>query len=98
MRDALVQNPPTDITTQINTPAERRTASERTGISTDSQSTSNDPNSVMSDGEQAFNIKIHDWNGPDDPDTPFNCSEAYQWILTRTVCYNSILYGLTAGS
>jgi hypothetical protein len=103
MRDALVQNPPTDITTQTNTPAEQRTASERTAsepsaISTHSQSTSNDLNSVMSDGEQAFNIEIHDWNGPDDPDTPFNWSKAYKCILALTVCFNSILNGLTAVS
>ncbi|KAK5192781.1 hypothetical protein LTR99_010342 [Exophiala xenobiotica] len=41
---------------------------------------------------------IHDWNGPNDPDNPFNWSTTYKWLVTFTVCFISILTGLPAGS
>ncbi|KAJ5998269.1 hypothetical protein N7451_006079 [Penicillium sp. IBT 35674x] len=43
-------------------------------------------------------IEIHTWNGPDDPDNPFNWSVKYKWLLTITVCFISILTGLPAGT
>ncbi|CAG8049124.1 unnamed protein product [Penicillium nalgiovense] len=43
-------------------------------------------------------IEIHTWNGPDDPDNPFNWSKTYKWVLTLTICFISILTGLPAGS
>ncbi|PGH23494.1 hypothetical protein AJ80_02448 [Polytolypa hystricis UAMH7299] len=43
-------------------------------------------------------IEIHDWDGPDDPENPFNWSKTYKWVLTITVCFISILTGLPAGS
>ncbi|KAJ5887201.1 hypothetical protein N7504_011248 [Penicillium tannophilum] len=43
-------------------------------------------------------IEIHTWDGPDDPDNPFNWSKTYKWVLTLTVCFISILTGLPAGS
>ncbi|KAF3391668.1 hypothetical protein F1880_007941 [Penicillium rolfsii] len=43
-------------------------------------------------------IEIHTWNGPDDPDNPFNWSKSYKWVLTLTICFISILTGLPAGS
>lgn len=41
---------------------------------------------------------IHSWNGPDDPENPFNWAPWYKWVLTVTVCFVSILTGLPAGS
>ncbi|KAF3770833.1 putative MFS multidrug transporter [Cryphonectria parasitica EP155] len=41
---------------------------------------------------------IHGWNGPDDPDNPFNWPFWYKWVLTVTICFVSILTGLPAGS
>ncbi|KAJ6006825.1 hypothetical protein N7451_004769 [Penicillium sp. IBT 35674x] len=32
-------------------------------------------------------VEIHTWNGPDDPDNPFNWSNTYKWVLTLTVCF-----------
>ncbi|KAF9889531.1 hypothetical protein FE257_007241 [Aspergillus nanangensis] len=43
-------------------------------------------------------IELHDWNGPNDPDNPFNWSTKYKWTLTITICIISILTGLPAGS
>lgn len=43
-------------------------------------------------------VEIHDWNGPNDPDHPFNFSSIYKWVITLTVCLISILTGLPAGS
>ncbi|KAJ6103509.1 hypothetical protein N7486_005936 [Penicillium sp. IBT 16267x] len=43
-------------------------------------------------------IEIHTWNGPDDPEIPFNWSKTYKWVFTLTVCFISILTGLPAGS
>ncbi|KAJ5117931.1 hypothetical protein N7448_004418 [Penicillium atrosanguineum] len=43
-------------------------------------------------------LEIHTWDGPDDPDNPFNWSNTYKWVLTLTVCFISILTGLPAGS
>ncbi|KAF7713082.1 MFS-type transporter [Penicillium ucsense] len=43
-------------------------------------------------------IEIHTWNGPDDPDNPFNWRKSYKWVLTLTICFISILTGLPAGS
>ncbi|KAL4917733.1 major facilitator superfamily domain-containing protein [Aspergillus aurantiobrunneus] len=43
-------------------------------------------------------IEIHSWNGPDDPENPFNWSSKYKWVLTVTVCFISILTGLPAGT
>ncbi|OOQ83332.1 MFS multidrug transporter [Penicillium brasilianum] len=44
------------------------------------------------------NVEIHTWQGPNDPDNPFNWSKTYKWILTLTICFISILTGLPAGS
>ncbi|CAO2652734.1 Nn.00g021450.m01.CDS01 [Neocucurbitaria sp. VM-36] len=49
----------------------------------------------LKDGKE---VQLHTWNGPDDPDNPFNWSFKYKWILTITVCFVSILTGLPAGS
>lgn len=49
----------------------------------------------MMDGKE---VELHTWNGPDDPDNPFNWSMKYKWILTVTICFISILTGLPAGS
>ncbi|KAJ5937595.1 hypothetical protein N7454_003937 [Penicillium verhagenii] len=43
-------------------------------------------------------VEIHTWDGPDDPENPFNWSKTYKWVLTLTVCFISILTGLPAGS
>ncbi|EAW17076.1 putative MFS multidrug transporter [Aspergillus fischeri NRRL 181] len=43
-------------------------------------------------------IEIHTWDGPDDPENPFNWSTKYKWLLTLTVCFISILTGLPAGT
>ncbi|KAJ5926407.1 hypothetical protein N7516_008180 [Penicillium verrucosum] len=43
-------------------------------------------------------IEIHTWDGPDDPENPFNWSIRYKWLLTITVCFISILTGLPAGT
>ncbi|EAW12204.1 putative MFS multidrug transporter [Aspergillus clavatus NRRL 1] len=43
-------------------------------------------------------IEIHGWNGPDDPENPFNWSNKYKWLLTVTICFISILTGLPAGT
>ncbi|KAJ5243829.1 hypothetical protein N7489_003925 [Penicillium chrysogenum] len=43
-------------------------------------------------------IQIHTWDGPDDPENPFNWSLKYKWLLTITVCFISILTGLPAGT
>lgn len=32
-------------------------------------------------------IEIHTWNGPDDPENPFNWGSRYKWLLTITVCF-----------
>ncbi|ODN92741.1 multidrug transporter [Cryptococcus wingfieldii CBS 7118] len=42
--------------------------------------------------------EIIDWDGPDDPDNPFNFSISYKWLLTITTCFISILTGLPAGA
>ncbi|KAI4711901.1 hypothetical protein J4E89_003344 [Alternaria sp. Ai002NY15] len=49
----------------------------------------------MKDGKE---VELHTWNGPQDPDNPFNWSTKYKWFLTITVCFISILTGLPAGS
>ncbi|GES60168.1 MFS general substrate transporter [Aspergillus terreus] len=46
----------------------------------------------------SVDIELHTWNGPDDPDNPFNWSKGYKWTLTITICIISILTGLPAGS
>lgn len=43
-------------------------------------------------------VEIHTWNGPNDPENPFNWSKKYKWALTVTVCFISILTGLPAGT
>ncbi|KAJ5404550.1 hypothetical protein N7509_004421 [Penicillium cosmopolitanum] len=43
-------------------------------------------------------VEIHTWDGPNDPDNPFNWSKTYKWVLTITICFISILTGLPAGS
>ncbi|CAK1364949.1 unnamed protein product [Cercospora beticola] len=43
-------------------------------------------------------IQIIDWNGPDDPENPFNWSNAYKWTATLTTCFISILTGIPAGA
>ncbi|KAJ5362666.1 hypothetical protein N7541_003510 [Penicillium brevicompactum] len=43
-------------------------------------------------------IQIHTWDGPDDPENPFNWSTKYKWLITITVCFISILTGLPAGT
>jgi hypothetical protein len=32
-------------------------------------------------------VEIHTWNGPNDPENPFNWSKKYKWALTVTVCF-----------
>jgi hypothetical protein len=32
-------------------------------------------------------IIIHSWDGPDDPENPFNWGVKYKWLLTITVCF-----------
>jgi hypothetical protein len=32
-------------------------------------------------------IIIHTWDGPDDPENPFNWGMKYKWLLTITVCF-----------
>ncbi len=49
-------------------------------------------------GKQGRAIEIHSWDGPDDPDNPFNWSFTYKWVVTVTVCIISVLTGMTAGS
>ncbi|OJJ84498.1 putative MFS multidrug transporter [Aspergillus glaucus CBS 516.65] len=43
-------------------------------------------------------VEVHRWNGPNDPDNPFNWSFSYKWLLTITICFISVLTGLPAGS
>ncbi|KAL5343991.1 major facilitator superfamily domain-containing protein [Aspergillus crustosus] len=43
-------------------------------------------------------VEIHTWDGPDDPENPFNWSTTYKWVLTVTICFISILTGLPAGT
>ena len=43
-------------------------------------------------------VIIHTWNGPDDPEDPFNWSTPYKWVVTIAVCLTSVLGGLCAGS
>ncbi|RAR09428.1 MFS multidrug transporter-like protein [Stemphylium lycopersici] len=49
----------------------------------------------MKDGKE---VELHTWDGPKDPENPFNWSTKYKWFLTITVCFISILTGLPAGS
>ncbi|OCF31601.1 multidrug transporter [Kwoniella heveanensis BCC8398] len=42
--------------------------------------------------------EIVDWEGPDDPENPFNWSRSYKWLITITTCFISILTGLPAGA
>ncbi|CBX90635.1 hypothetical protein IAQ61_002126 [Plenodomus lingam] len=49
----------------------------------------------LRDGKE---VELHTWNGPHDPENPFNWSVTYKWILTITICFISILTGLPAGS
>ncbi|KAF2162836.1 hypothetical protein M409DRAFT_68829 [Zasmidium cellare ATCC 36951] len=44
------------------------------------------------------NIDFVDWDGPDDPENPFNWSTTYKWVATLTTCFISILTGLPAGA
>ncbi|KXT03700.1 hypothetical protein AC578_5168 [Pseudocercospora eumusae] len=39
-----------------------------------------------------------EWNGPDDPQNPFNWPKKRKWIATLTTCFVSILTGLPAGA
>ncbi|KAF2125184.1 MFS multidrug transporter-like protein [Dothidotthia symphoricarpi CBS 119687] len=43
-------------------------------------------------------VELHSWNGPDDPDNPFNWSPTHKWLITITVCIITLLTGLPAGS
>ncbi|KZF22902.1 MFS general substrate transporter [Xylona heveae TC161] len=43
-------------------------------------------------------VEVLNWDGPNDPDNPFNWSRKYKWLLTITTCFISILTGLPAGS
>ncbi|KAL6231586.1 hypothetical protein BDW75DRAFT_39354 [Aspergillus navahoensis] len=47
---------------------------------------------------RSADVEIHTWNGPNDPDNPFNWNKKYKWVLTVTVCFISILTGLPAGT
>ncbi|KAJ5107454.1 hypothetical protein N7456_004129 [Penicillium angulare] len=51
--------------------------------------------SLPPDHERA---EIHDWDGPNDPENPFNWSKTYRWLLTITGCFMSIIVALPAGS
>ncbi|KAF9694212.1 hypothetical protein EKO04_008043 [Ascochyta lentis] len=53
------------------------------------------PETRTVDGKE---VEIHNWDGPDDKDNPFNWSPTYKWVVTVTVCFVSILTGLPAGS
>ncbi|KJX95167.1 MFS multidrug transporter like protein [Zymoseptoria brevis] len=39
-----------------------------------------------------------DWEGPDDPENPFNWSDKRKWLITITTCFISVLLGLPAGA
>ncbi|KAF2144144.1 uncharacterized protein K452DRAFT_246347 [Aplosporella prunicola CBS 121167] len=43
-------------------------------------------------------VEIVDWNGPNDPENPFNWSKKRKWLITITTCFISILTGLPAGA
>ncbi|KAI9370274.1 major facilitator superfamily domain-containing protein [Aspergillus egyptiacus] len=55
-------------------------------------------NQDMSDQACREDVEIHTWDGPDDPENPFNWNTKYKWVLTVTICFISILTGLPAGS
>ena len=57
-----------------------------------------DGGDVPSEKVDGRDIEIVDWNGPNDPDNPFNWSRKYKWTLTITTCFISILTGLPAGA
>jgi len=43
-------------------------------------------------------VEIVNWDGPSDPENPFNWSRRYKWAITLTTCFISILTGLPAGA
>ncbi|KAK5128047.1 hypothetical protein LTR85_005164 [Meristemomyces frigidus] len=53
---------------------------------------------VPTEGQEKQDVEIVDWQGPNDPENPFNWSRSYKWTLTLTVCFISILTGLPAGA
>ncbi|KAK2743968.1 hypothetical protein FQN55_007017 [Onygenales sp. PD_40] len=53
---------------------------------------------AQNDRRDSTEIEIHDWDGPNDPENPFNWSTTYKWVLTVTICFISILTGIPAGS
>lgn len=50
------------------------------------------------DPEKRDDFEVVDWDGPNDPENPFNWSVSYKWVLTITTCFISILTGLPAGA
>lgn len=36
---------------------------------------------------QDQDIEIVDWEGPHDPENPFNWSKKYKWLVTVTTCW-----------
>lgn len=50
------------------------------------------------DASNTDNMEVIDWDGPNDPENPFNWSPTYKWVLTITTCFISILTGLPAGA
>jgi MFS family permease len=48
-------------------------------------------NGDVREGMPAYkDIEIHTWDGPDDPENPFNWGTRYKWLLTITVCFMSV--------
>ncbi|KYG50025.1 hypothetical protein M433DRAFT_139546 [Acidomyces richmondensis BFW] len=43
-------------------------------------------------------VEIVDWEGPNDPQNPFNWSRKNKWAITLTTCFISILTSLPAGA
>ncbi|KAL0263160.1 hypothetical protein SLS55_002137 [Diplodia seriata] len=48
--------------------------------------------------QKESDAELVDWDGPDDPENPFNWSKKRKWLLTITTCFISILTGLPAGA
>ncbi|OCL09830.1 MFS multidrug transporter-like protein [Glonium stellatum] len=74
-----------------------RESTSPTAVSDNIERTTGQHQARIINGEKQ-EVEIHTWNGPDDPDNPFNWSLKYKWFLTVTVCFISILTGLPAGS
>ena len=54
---------------------------------TDVPATLHSPSSAgRQSGTEKDGREVIDWDGPDDPENPFNWSKGYKWTVTIAVC------------